>query len=75
MVLYTDGVTEAINRREQDFGEARLAAVLREAHALPAPEIISAIISAVMAFTDDAPQFDDFALVVLKRELQMPSED
>ncbi len=75
LVLYTDGVTEAINPREEDFGEARLATVIRDAHDRNAADIISAIIAAVTSFTQDAPQFDDFALVVIKCDQTSPQEE
>ena len=70
LVLYTDGVTEAINRAEEDFGEERLAEVVRQVHAQSPADIINSIIAAVTAFAGDMQQFDDFALVVLKREME-----
>lgn len=69
LVLYTDGVTEAIDAQEIDFGEARLAETIRAQHDQDATDIIEAIIAAVTTFTEDAPQFDDYALVVIKRDL------
>ena len=55
LVLYTDGVTEAINAREEDFGEARLAETVRVVHEQHAADIISAIISAVTPLPGRAP--------------------
>ncbi|MCW5852827.1 MAG: SpoIIE family protein phosphatase [Anaerolineae bacterium] len=69
LVLYTDGVTEAINMAEEDFGEERLAQVVRQAHHQSPADIINSIISAVTAHAGDMEQFDDFALVVIKREI------
>ena len=69
LVLYTDGVTEAIDANERDFGEARLADKVRECHSENPADIIGSIVGAVTDFTEDAPQFDDYALVVIKRDL------
>jgi sigma-B regulation protein RsbU (phosphoserine phosphatase) len=65
-VLYTDGVTEAINGNEEAFGEERLIQAVRQHHDLGAAEIIAQIRAAVLAFTGDRPRFDDATLVVLK---------
>lgn len=66
LVLYTDGVTEAINGHEEAFEEQRLAQAVRQHHDLGAAEIIAQIRAAVLAFTGDRPRFDDATLVVLK---------
>jgi serine phosphatase RsbU (regulator of sigma subunit) len=66
LVMYTDGVTEAINRNEEMFSEKRLRAVIVESHALPAAEIVGTIRRAVESFCGDEPQFDDITIMVLK---------
>jgi sigma-B regulation protein RsbU (phosphoserine phosphatase) len=68
LVMYTDGVTEAINRNEEMFSEKRLRAVIEECHALPAAGIVGAIRRAVESFCGDEPQFDDITILVLKAE-------
>ena len=68
LVLYTDGITEAINEDEEEFGEERLHAVIAEHAALPARELADRVIEAVRAFTENAKPFDDATLVVLKRK-------
>ncbi|MFN8497454.1 MAG: SpoIIE family protein phosphatase [Anaerolineae bacterium] len=68
LALYTDGVTEAITLEEVDFGEERLADVVRRCHAQHPGEIIGSIIAAVTDYVGDAPQHDDFALIVIKRQ-------
>jgi sigma-B regulation protein RsbU (phosphoserine phosphatase) len=67
LVLYTDGVTEAMNSARQLFDEERLIEVLRHAHHLSPDEIVSRIIDAVTTFAAGAAQTDDITLVVLKR--------
>ncbi len=70
LVLYTDGVTEAMTDLEEEFGVPRLEQVIRENLARSADEIVTAIQQAVEAFTGDVLPFDDVTLVVLKRNAE-----
>ena len=67
-VFYTDGIIDALNSNNEEFGLDRLQDVLKTTAALPATEIASAIMSAVSYFAGDEPPFDDQTLLVLKRE-------
>ncbi|MBN1580078.1 MAG: GAF domain-containing protein [Anaerolineae bacterium] len=67
LVMYTDGVTDAINEDEEEFGTARLAEIVRRTREQPSQDMLAAIYNAVLAFTGDTPQFDDVTLVVVKR--------
>ena len=53
LVLFSDGITEAPNRREEQFGDDRLIAVVQRAADSPAPAISKAILDAVRAFAGD----------------------
>jgi sigma-B regulation protein RsbU (phosphoserine phosphatase) len=66
VVFYTDGVTEAVNEREEQFGEERLVALITECHGLAAGALVERIKSEVLAFCGTAPQFDDITVMVLK---------
>ncbi|MGB9633233.1 MAG: PP2C family protein-serine/threonine phosphatase, partial [Chloroflexaceae bacterium] len=67
LLLYTDGVTEAMNGERELFGDDRLAAVLRaNAHHGP-QEIINAVLAAVGDFAGGQSQADDITMVVIKR--------
>ena len=66
IVMYTDGVTEAINAKEELFGEDRLNTILKENARLSAEEILDRILVAVEEFSGDMPQFDDITLLVVK---------
>ncbi len=66
VVLYTDGVTEAINDKEEQFGEQRLIRVIEEDRSLPAQELITRIQQGVTEFSQGQPQFDDITLMTLK---------
>ena len=66
IVMYTDGITESINAREEMFGEERLYTIIKKSARLPAREILADILEAVQQFTGDVPQFDDITLMVIK---------
>ena len=66
-VLYTDGFTEAMDSAENEFGEARLANLLRSAdRELSAAEILDLIYKEVQRFSGQARQHDDMTLIVVK---------
>jgi serine phosphatase RsbU (regulator of sigma subunit)/predicted enzyme related to lactoylglutathione lyase len=63
--LYTDGVTEAFNESEEEFGEDRLIAALRQNANLQPSEILSATINEIQRFSPHE-QHDDITLIVAK---------
>jgi sigma-B regulation protein RsbU (phosphoserine phosphatase) len=65
LVLYTDGVTEAINDHEEEFGEQRLLSVIMENRTLPAAELLEKILDAISTFAGNRPQHDDITLLIL----------
>lgn len=67
IVMYTDGVTEAINSYYEPFGVERLVHLILEHHDLSPAGLIAKINQALAEFVGDEPIFDDAALVVLKR--------
>ena len=66
ILLYTDGVTEAINEKEEMFEVERLMDTIKGVSSGPASEIMENIIRAVFAFSGKAPQYDDITLMVVK---------
>ncbi len=66
MVVYSDGISEAMNPADEQFGEARIAEVIGRERHRSAGEIIESIIAAVRAHAETAPQMDDMTLVVIK---------
>jgi predicted permease len=66
LVAFTDGVTEALNAAEEEFGEERLKAVLRGLLHLPAAEISARLTQELRTWIKDAPQHDDLTFVVMK---------
>ncbi len=68
LLLYTDGVTEAMNEDYDEFGMGRLRQAALENRHRPARLIAGSITKAVRNHAGDTPQFDDITLVVMKRE-------
>jgi sigma-B regulation protein RsbU (phosphoserine phosphatase) len=66
VVLYTDGVTEATDDNDQEYGVTRLRDLVMVSRDLPAREIITKIVQDVIRFTGSGPQFDDITLMILK---------
>ena len=66
LILYTDGVTEALNQGEEEYGEGRLLSSVVGNRELPPQEIKERILSGVREFSDFAPPFDDLTIMVLK---------
>ncbi len=67
LVMYSDGIAEAMNANHEQFGEQRIAEVLQSHQALPAAQIADALMHAAKTHTGTAPQSDDMTIVVLKR--------
>ena len=66
MVRYTDGITEALNVKTEEFGDSRLIDVIRRFNRTTAEELRDAIYDEVMRFSNNTSQYDDTTLIVLK---------
>ncbi len=66
LVLYTDGIKEAINGQRQAFGVERLKRAVESRAAFSVEDIQQGILDAVGEFTGGAPQADDITLLVLR---------
>jgi sigma-B regulation protein RsbU (phosphoserine phosphatase) len=67
LALYTDGLTEAANPEEEEFGMERLVETLVRARSLSVGEIEAELSAALVAFTSGTPFGDDRTFVLLKR--------
>jgi len=65
LVLYTDGVTEAFNEADEEFGEKRLLEALRRHRHQPSKDLLSSIVGEVRQFSPHE-QHDDITLIVAK---------
>lgn len=67
LVIYSDGITEARSEDEEEFGEERLSALLRQNRGLSPSDLIKRITETVREFAGSRPQMDDMTLVIVKR--------
>ena len=67
LVVYSDGVSEANNIRDEEFGMERLSEVVRKNLKSSAAGMRDKVESALSAFTQTAPANDDITLVIVKR--------
>jgi phosphoserine phosphatase RsbU/P len=66
VIFYTDGITEAMNKNNEEFGTERLQKIIEELNSENPSEIIEKILNGVKSFIGKASQHDDMTLVVLK---------
>ncbi|MBK8982794.1 MAG: PP2C family protein-serine/threonine phosphatase [Ignavibacteria bacterium] len=66
IVLYTDGVTEALNINNEEYGDRKLKSVIFSEKTKSPKEIIESIKNSLLEFSKDMPQYDDITLIVLK---------
>ncbi len=66
IVLYSDGVTEAMNRDQDLYGDKRLLELMHTLKDRPVHEIIRGIVESVDAFCQDEPRSDDITLMAIR---------
>jgi serine phosphatase RsbU (regulator of sigma subunit) len=65
VVFYTDGIVEAMNKKEEIYGFERLQEVIKTSKASEAEALMNDIITSVSNFTGNAPQHDDLTLIIV----------
>ena len=68
LLLYTDGVTEAMNAESEEFGVERLQTIFRDTPPTSAQATNDAVFAAVHAFAGDTPQSDDITCLSISRD-------
>lgn len=66
LILYTDGITEAVNEKQEEFGLSNLLDSIKIASNGSAQDIVKNIQERITRFTGGIPQKDDITLVVMK---------
>ncbi|MEJ2004171.1 MAG: PP2C family protein-serine/threonine phosphatase, partial [Cyclobacteriaceae bacterium] len=66
MLLYTDGITEAKNKKGEEFGYDRLQQSLERNHGMEVEMILNNIIEELYAFTGSKSIDDDYTMIILK---------
>lgn len=67
LVLYSDGITEAMNVQQEEYGDKRLEKLIENNSTLTSQELVTKILSDVKNFTIGVPQSDDITLMIIKR--------
>lgn len=68
LVLYTDGISEAMNKHKEQFGIVRLAEAIVESNEASLYNQIQFVLSKLNNFTEDAEQDDDITIMILKKK-------
>jgi serine phosphatase RsbU (regulator of sigma subunit)/putative methionine-R-sulfoxide reductase with GAF domain len=68
LLMYTDGVTDAVNASEEEFGTERLADLVKSNAQLSVESLVDEITRAVTDFAGEGVRFDDLTMVAVKRE-------
>jgi sigma-B regulation protein RsbU (phosphoserine phosphatase) len=66
LVAYTDGISEAMNAADDEWGEERLMDAIRANRMVPARALIDLLVTSADAFVAGAPQHDDMTLIVVR---------
>ena len=66
LILYTDGVTEAINKTGDEFGMKKFKEIIKKNKDMSANELGDKILKSVEEYSEGMPQFDDITLMVIK---------
>jgi sigma-B regulation protein RsbU (phosphoserine phosphatase) len=66
LVMYTDGVTEAVNPKNQEFGRERLAKLSQQVNNIPVKKLILEIRKSLEGFSEGKPLVDDTTIVICR---------
>jgi len=69
LMLYTDGLPDAVNAASEEFGMRRVIEVVRRCYTGSADALIDALTSAVQIHSGLTEPFDDVTMMVIKRRL------
>jgi sigma-B regulation protein RsbU (phosphoserine phosphatase) len=67
LLLYTDGVNEAVNKEGDEFGMERLVATFRESAGRGVKGVLEAFSAALEQFVGSQPQADDITLIAVRK--------
>jgi sigma-B regulation protein RsbU (phosphoserine phosphatase) len=68
LLLFTDGYSEAFNKKEEEYGEERLSESFVRARALALPAAVERLTADVLSFCGPVPPRDDMTLMLVARE-------
>jgi serine phosphatase RsbU (regulator of sigma subunit) len=67
LLLYTDGVSEARNASDEEFGDERVGTVLARGRGASAGQIVQAVLAELSDFRRDTPLTDDVSVMAVRR--------
>lgn len=67
IIIYSDGIDEAFNIDDEEYGEENLLSIIKDSLSLDAEKIIENVFESVRSHVQDAPQSDDITIVVIKK--------
>lgn len=70
LALYSDGVTEAYDEHENEWGDERLLQCLNSVETESSKTIVTKVIADIDVFAGTAPQHDDITILVIKRAVE-----
>ena len=68
LVVYTDGITEAADPQEEEFGAEALTSLLRAHRSEPLMALDATLLGELDRFTQGAPYLDDRTLLMLRKQ-------
>ena len=68
IIMYTDGVNEAINSQEEEYGDARMEETLKSLNGKTCREVIDGQLASVKAFAGEEEQSDDITIMAVRRK-------
>lgn len=68
LVIFTDGLVEAVNARDEEYGEFRLLSGIEASKLLPPGELLKRLMFDLDVFVGNTPQHDDVTCMLLKAE-------
>lgn len=67
LIVFTDGITEAMNEQEEEYGEERLYNLIERKSDLASNQLAEEILKDVKNFSSVVPQSDDITMMIIKR--------
>ncbi len=74
-MLYTDGVTEALDSEGEEFGMANVIKAIQASASDGAAGIITRLTDDLRAFVGNQPQYDDITLIVIRKKMSNDTTD
>ncbi|HEY6373758.1 MAG TPA: PP2C family protein-serine/threonine phosphatase [Candidatus Sulfotelmatobacter sp.] len=68
LIIFTDGLVEGENARQEEYGEARLLTAIEAGKSVEPPEMLKRLMAEVDLFVGNTPQHDDVTCMLLKSE-------